>query len=117
MQIALIDSTCRKQFGIVAVNKPDLVTSVVTFGSLSAYSLLNIAVMRHFASAKERVNVFRHCISPIIGLLILTYALWSATAEAKWLAGSWLAVGVIAQWGARSFFLGARVAAIDKSER
>jgi amino acid transporter len=83
--------------GILAVSKSDLVTSLVTFGSLTAYLLLHVAVMRHFSSAGARPAVFKHWISPIVGIVILAYALWSATVEAKTLAGIWLAVGLIGQ--------------------
>jgi amino acid transporter len=81
--------------GILAVNKADLVTSLVTFGSLTSYVLLHMAVIRHFAVAGGRRAVFKHWISPILGLVILGYALWNASIEAKLLAGIWLAVGIL----------------------
>jgi amino acid transporter len=89
--VAVLSTT----IGIIAVNKADLVTSLVTFGSLTSYLLLHVAVMRHFATAPGRRAVFKHWISPILGLLILLYALWSASLEAKVLAGIWIAVGVL----------------------
>ncbi|MGA2842627.1 MAG: APC family permease [Steroidobacteraceae bacterium] len=102
--------------GIVAVNKPDLVTSLVTFGSITAYSLLHIAVMRHFLSGRGGAHIFKHLISPIVGMIILGYALWSATTEAKWLAGSWLAIGLVIQWAAKMFIMSPRVASIPPSD-
>jgi amino acid transporter len=81
--------------GMVALAKSDLVTSIVTFGSLTAYALLHVAVMRYFAARAGRVSWFAHRISPILGIAILIYALWSASAEAKTLSGIWLAAGAI----------------------
>jgi amino acid transporter len=83
--------------GIIAVNAADLVTSLVTFGSLTAYLLLHVAVMRHFAAVPGRRALFRHWISPVLGLIILSYALWSASIEAKVLAGVWMIVGIVGQ--------------------
>jgi len=87
--------------GIVAVSKSDLVTSLVTFGSLTAYLLLHMSVMRHFSSIGAQL--FKHWISPIAGTVILAYALWSAAVEAKILAGVWLAVGLIGNRAAKAF--------------
>ncbi len=83
--------------GILAVNKADLVTSLVTFGSLTSYLLLHIAVVRHFATAGGRRAMFKHWVSPILGSVILAYALLNASVEAKALAGVWLAIGIIGQ--------------------
>lgn len=91
--VALLSTT----IGIVAVNKADLVTSLVTFGSLTSYLLLHIAVMRHFAAAGGRRALFKHWISPSLGIVILGYALWSASMEAKVLAGIWIALGILGQ--------------------
>ncbi len=81
--------------GILALTKADLVTSIVTFGSLTAYALLHVAVMRYFARRAGRVRWFPHWISPILGIAILIYALWSASVEAKTISGIWLLVGTV----------------------
>jgi amino acid transporter len=80
--------------GIVALAKSDLVTSIVTFGSLTAYVLLHVAVMRYFSRRGGRTAWFAHRLSPILGIAILLYALWSASVDAKLISGIWLAVGV-----------------------
>lgn len=90
--------------GIFAVGKADLITSLVTFGSLTAYVLLHVAVMHHFAAAAGPRSLFKHWISPLLGLVIIGYALWSASPQAKALAGGWLAAGVIGLWVRRNFF-------------
>jgi amino acid transporter len=80
--------------GIIALAKSDLVTSIVTFGSLTAYVLLHVAVMRYFARRGGPIAWFAHRLSPILGIAILVYALWSASVDAKIISGIWLAVGV-----------------------
>jgi amino acid transporter len=101
--------------GIFAVAKADLVTTLVTFGSLTAYCLLHVAVMRHFAAQGNRARVFKHWVSPILGIIILGYALWSATVEAKTLAGIWLAVGLIGQRVVKAFS-GRAVSSVAQSD-
>jgi hypothetical protein len=65
--------------------------------------LLHIAVMRHFAAAGGRRALFKHWISPSLGIVILGYALWSASMEAKVLAGIWIALGILGQrWHGRA---------------
>jgi amino acid transporter len=81
--------------GFVAINKSDLVTAVVTFGSLTAYALLHIAVVKYFALRGGIVRWFAHRISPVVGIVILVYALWQAPVEAKWLATVWLVLGAV----------------------
>jgi amino acid transporter len=81
--------------GFIAINKSDLVTAIVTFGSLTAYVLLHIAVVRYFALRGGTVRWFAHRISPVIGFVILVYALWQATVEAKVLASVWLVLGAV----------------------
>lgn len=81
--------------GIVTVDKADLVTSLVTFGALTAYSLLHLSVLRYFSSQGAARRMFKHVISPLIGLTLLGYALWSAPVHAKLLAAIWLVIGLI----------------------
>jgi len=80
--------------GLVAINASDLVTSMVTFGSLSAYCLLHVAVMRYFARQGARRRWFAHWLSPVLGLAILIYALWKTPLPARIVGSVWLASGV-----------------------
>ena len=81
--------------GLIAINSADLVTSMVTFGSLAAYCLLHVAVMRYFAGQGQARQWFAHLISPILGLAILLYTLWKTPAAARIVGTVWLAVGVL----------------------
>jgi amino acid transporter len=103
--------------GILALTKSDLVTSIVTFGSLTAYALLHVAVMRYFARRAGRVSWFAHWISPILGIAILIYALWSASVEAKTISGIWLAVGAVIYRSRKMFSFAAAAATAEQIER
>jgi amino acid transporter len=81
--------------GVLGVQKADLLTTLVTFGALTAYVLLNIAVMNYFGRRVKSKKYFAHYISPAVGSVILLLALWSANENAQILGSSWLLVGVV----------------------
>ncbi len=89
--VALL-ATC---IGLAAISSSDLITSMVTFGCLTAYCLLHVAVMRHFAGQGRRRRGFAHVVSPILGLAILLYALWKTALPARVVGLCWLAAGVL----------------------
>jgi amino acid transporter len=91
LMVALL-STC---IGLMAIESADLITSMVTFGSLAAYCLLHVAVMRHFAGEGARRRAFAHLVSPILGLVILLYALWKTALPARIVGTIWLMAGVL----------------------
>lgn len=101
--------------GIIAVNKSDLVTSIVTFGSLTAYALLHIAVMRYFAAPGAPLKWFAHRVSPALGLAILIYALWKAPIEAKAVGGVWLVLGLVIYKSRKSLSFDATLAATKQA--
>jgi len=84
--------------GLVAINSSDLITSMVTFGSLTAYCLLHVAVMQYFAGQNERLRWFAHRVSPLLGLAILVYALWKTQELARMVGVIWLAAGAVIYW-------------------
>jgi amino acid transporter len=90
LTVALL-STC---IGLVAINSSDLITSMVTFGSLAAYCLLHVAVMRYFSRQKGRVRRFAHQVSPVLGMAILLWTLWQTPPIARMVGTIWLAFGV-----------------------
>jgi amino acid transporter len=81
--------------GLIAINSADLVTSMVTFGSLAAYCLLHVAVIRYFAGQGQRRQWFAHLLSPLLGIAILLYTLWKTPLPARIVGTIWLVVGVL----------------------
>lgn len=81
--------------GLVGAEQSTLLVTLVTFGALTAYILLHVAVFWHLGVRGTGRDVFAHLISPIIGSAVLLYALWSADPHAKVLGVSWMAVGIV----------------------
>ena len=80
--------------GIVGTSEQELLTTLVTFGALTAYILLHVAVIAHFGVKLRSRRVFVHWVSPVLGILVLGYALWNANDNAKLIGVAWLLIGV-----------------------
>jgi amino acid transporter len=81
--------------GIAGTQEEELLTTLVTFGALTAYILLHIAVLVHFGVRGRSRKVLVHWVSPVIGAAVLLYALWNADTNAKILGLSWLTIGIL----------------------
>ena len=81
--------------GVLAVGQIELIVTMVTFGALTAYILLHISVIIHFGVRRSSKKYFIHWISPILGIAVLGYALYSTNILAKVIGISWLAIGAI----------------------
>lgn len=79
--------------GIVGTSEQELLTTLVTFGALTAYILLHVAVIAHFGVQLRSRRILVHWVSPILGILVLGYALWNANDNAKVLGMLWLLIG------------------------
>ncbi|MDI9933784.1 APC family permease [Rhodococcus sp. IEGM 1354] len=80
--------------GVLGVENLELLTSLVTFGALTAYIMLHFSVLVHFGVKMKSRKVFAHYISPVLGAGVLIYALWSGSFNAKVSGLIWLAIGV-----------------------
>jgi amino acid transporter len=80
--------------GILGVTQAGLLITLVTFGALTAYILLNVAVVNHFTIRQKSRRFFLHLVSPVVGTAILLFALWSASSNTKIVGVCWLAVGL-----------------------
>ena len=81
--------------GVLAVGQIELIVTMVTFGALTAYILLHISVIIHFGIRRSSKKYFMHWISPILGIAVLGYALYSTNILAKIIGISWLVIGTI----------------------
>lgn len=82
--------------GVVGAEQSTLLVTLVTFGALTAYIMLHVAVFWHLGiRGGHRRQIFAHIISPVLGAAVLLYALWSANTNAKVLGLSWMAIGII----------------------
>lgn len=79
--------------GITGTSQQELLTTLVTFGALTAYILLNVAVVVQFGIRERSRNIVLHWISPILGAAVLVYALLNTNANAQILGIGWLFIG------------------------
>lgn len=81
--------------GFVFIGGIDVLASLVNFGALSAFLLLNISVFYHFMVKKKSKDFFRYLILPLIGFIIVGFVWVNFNASTQILGFSWLSVGVV----------------------
>jgi amino acid transporter len=82
--------------GIVLVDKLELLTSMVSFGALLSFLLLQVSVIAHFMWRERSRNWLRHLVAPAVGFAIIAYVLWNAEVNAKIAGTAWMAAGLCA---------------------
>ncbi len=75
-------------------NNADFLVTLVTFGALTGYIMLNVTVIIHFRRNPARC-VFKHLISPLLGVGILLCALFNASPRAIQLGCGWIVAGLV----------------------
>lgn len=80
--------------GVTGSAHQGFLTTLVTFGALTAYILLNLAVLYHFGIAHKSQRFFAHWISPVLGTAVLGYALWNTEIMTKIIGIGWLLLGI-----------------------
>lgn len=81
--------------GVWGAEQSTLLTTLVTFGALTAYILLNLAVFWHLGVKNPHRRWFSHLLSPLAGSAVLLYALANADRHAKIVGLAWLGIGLI----------------------
>jgi len=73
-----------------------ILASVISFGALVAFSVVNLSVIKHFfVDLRERNRVLMNLVLPLIGFL-LTAWLWTSLSGTALVIGlCWLGVGFI----------------------
>ena len=94
--------------GLFFVGQISLISSLVNFGALTAFLLLHVSVVSHYAVRRRSGNVLLHWVVPIAGFLIIGYVLWNAEANAKIGGLVWLVIGVLVLLYYRSRGVGIR---------
>jgi amino acid transporter len=84
--------------GIYLTILPDglvAISALVNFGALTAFLLLNVAVIWYFIVKQKSRRWFVHLVYPAVGFVILAFVLYNARAAAQILGVVWLAIGII----------------------
>ncbi|MEV5895292.1 APC family permease [Nonomuraea fuscirosea] len=70
-------------------------TSLVNFGAMTAFLLLHVAVVVHYAIRQGSRNYWAHLVAPVIGFGILVAVVINQNVAAQWVGGIWLALGLV----------------------
>jgi amino acid transporter len=90
----LIVSAVTLVAGIVLAGQLELLASMVSFGALLGFLVLQVAVVVHFMWRERSRNWLRHLVAPTIGFLIIAYVLVNAQPNAKLAGLLWMSAGV-----------------------
>ena len=72
-----------------------LLTSLINFGALTAFLVLHVSVVWHYAVRHGSRDWLRHIVVPVIGFAILAFVVWNANVAAQRLGFVWLAIGFV----------------------
>ena len=73
-----------------------ILASVVSFGALVAFSVVNLSVIKHyFVDLKDRSNIVLNLIAPAIGFLLTAWLWTSLSGQALVIGLIWLAIGFV----------------------
>lgn len=81
--------------GLVFIGGTGALASLVNFGALSSFLLLNVSVFVHFILKNKSRDYWNYFILPLIGFIIVGFVWLNFAPQAKILGLSWLAIGVI----------------------
>jgi amino acid transporter len=80
--------------GLVMVDRLELLSSMVSFGALLGFLVLQVSVGAHFMWRKRSRRWLPHLVVPAIGFAIIGYVLLNAETNAKLAGAAWMAAGV-----------------------
>lgn len=81
--------------GFVFIGGIDTLATLVNFGALSAFLLLNVSVFYHFIIKKKRSDYWNYFTLPLIGFIIIGFVWLNFATQTMVLGVSWLAIGII----------------------
>ena len=72
-----------------------LLSTLVNFGALTAFLVLNVTVVNHFIRRQGSKDYLRHLVFPVVGFVILAFVVINAKIAAQVLGFIWIAAGVV----------------------
>jgi amino acid transporter len=79
--------------GLLFATRLDDLTRVVNFGALTGFVLLHLTVIHHYLIRQRSGAWLRHCVFPLLGMLIILYVLFEMDRAAKLLGAGWIGIG------------------------
>lgn len=80
---------------VAFAEQDSLMTQLVTFGALSSYVVLHVAVLVHCLRGERSGRWWTHGVVPVLGVVSLVAVLWQTPGQARTVGGIWLALGVL----------------------
>ncbi|WP_244875323.1 APC family permease [Pseudoclavibacter albus] len=85
-------------FGLLAlVLDLDVIASIISFGALAAFSLVNLAAIKHFVldeGRRDPLSLIRHLVLPVIGFCLTLWLWTSLSGVSLTVGGVWVAIGL-----------------------
>ncbi|HZM77111.1 MAG TPA: APC family permease [Candidatus Limnocylindrales bacterium] len=72
-----------------------LLASLINMGAMVAFIMLHLAVIVHYVVRGGSRDIWRHVLTPVIGIAILGYVVYSANVLAQVVGLIWLAAGLV----------------------
>jgi amino acid transporter len=94
VRAVLLVSAITLATGLLMVDRLELLSSMVSFGALLGFLLLQVSVVAHFMWREHSRNWLLHLVVPGIGFAIIAYVLWNAEPNAKIAGGIWMIAGL-----------------------
>lgn len=85
-------------FGIYLTLLPNgltVISSLVNFGALTAFAILNVAVIWYYIGKQHSRRWLVHLVFPVVGLVVLVFVLFNARSSAQIVGLAWLAIGAV----------------------
>jgi amino acid transporter len=73
----------------------DFLTSLINMGAMTAFIVLHVSVIVHYALRRASNNMWSHLIAPLIGMGILVFVVINANVLAQLTGLIWLGLGVV----------------------
>ena len=80
--------------GLWLVDELELLASMVSFGALLGFVMLQLSMMVHFLWHEKSRQWLHHLLVPLIGLAFIVYVLMNAQADAKIAGVAWMIAGL-----------------------
>ncbi|MCA1217610.1 APC family permease [Streptomyces sp. 8L] len=81
--------------GVFFVGQISLLSSMVNFGALFSFLLLNVSVVSYYLIKKRQRTYGLHLVVPLIGFAVIAYVLYNADIKAQIAGGSWIVIGLV----------------------
>lgn len=89
---------------IIFVDKIYILSSIINFGALTTFMILNVTVIIYFIYKKNSKMYFKHLIFPLIGIIVIGFV-WLHLNQSAIIVGiAWIIIGIFLLFITRKYF-------------